>query len=341
MANPSTVIVDSGTFKASAIPQASHASNKLLATMSAGMPEWHTVGAATYREMSERGETLIPAPVYLPNAIDIAVPSRENGRTIPCRVLKPEGDASPKGIFLHFHPGGWVMMNEKSQDSTLKKFADATNLVAISVGYRLAPENPFPAGPEDCFDVAEWLIKNGNSEFGADLKFIGGESAGGHLSMLTVQHLLTHGDPTISHFPFKGLLLNYGAYDLSLPPSAINFRFEPKLIFDHESILHFVNAAIPDKSTNLKHPSISPLYFNFSSLSPDKKLPPAFFACGTQDPLLDDTLFMSVKWQTAGGETVTRIIPGAPHAYLGTPDGMYPGVPEAWVEMVDFVKARY
>ncbi|KAK2798888.1 hypothetical protein FQN51_007250 [Onygenales sp. PD_10] len=301
MANPSTVIVDSGTFKAGAIPQASHASNKLLATMSAGMPEWHT-------------------------------------------------------------------------DSTLKKFADATNLVAISVGYRLAPENPFPAGPEDCFDVAEWLIKNGNSEFGADLKFIGGEpqekdtgslngartlhfhcftfehisnikttnqSAGGHLSMLTVQHLLTHGDPTISHFPFKGLLLNYGAYDLSLPPSAINFRFEPKLIFDHESILYFVNAAIPDKSTNLKHPSISPLYFNFSSLSPDKKLPPAFFACGTQDPLLDDTLFMSVKWQTAGGETVTRIIPGAPHAYLGTPDGMYPGVPEAWVEMVEFVKARY
>ena len=45
----------------------------------------------------------------------------------------------------------------------------------ISIGYRLAPEHPYPQGPEDCFDAAEWLVDRAEAEFGAPLKFIGGE----------------------------------------------------------------------------------------------------------------------------------------------------------------------
>lgn len=47
--------------------------------------------------------------------------------------------------------------------------------MVVSVGYRLAPENPFPKGPEDCYDVAEWLIDNAKGKFGVDLQFVGGE----------------------------------------------------------------------------------------------------------------------------------------------------------------------
>ena len=66
-------------------------------------------------------------------------------------------------------------MSEKTSDPLLNFYAETTNCAVISVGYRLSPEYPFPAGPEDCFDVAEYLVKNGEKEYGGPLKFMGGE----------------------------------------------------------------------------------------------------------------------------------------------------------------------
>ena len=57
----------------------------------------------------------------------------------------------------------------------MKRIAEGANLAVISVGYRLAPEHPFPQGPEDCYDAAEWLVDNSQDKFGAPLKFAGGE----------------------------------------------------------------------------------------------------------------------------------------------------------------------
>lgn len=62
-----------------------------------------------------------------------------------------------------------------SQDTYLKYMADHYELTVFSVGYRLAPEHPWPAGGEDCYDAAEWLVKNGASVFGGELMFTGGE----------------------------------------------------------------------------------------------------------------------------------------------------------------------
>lgn len=66
-------------------------------------------------------------------------------------------------------------MDQTTSDPLLKLYADCSKCTVISVGYRLAPEHPFPAGPEDCYDVAEYLVKNGEKEFGGPLRFIGGE----------------------------------------------------------------------------------------------------------------------------------------------------------------------
>lgn len=59
----------------------------------------------------------------------------------------------------------------------IKNIADGSGVLVVSVGYRLAPENPFPAGNEDSYDVAEWLVDHGEKKFGAPLKFIGGDAS--------------------------------------------------------------------------------------------------------------------------------------------------------------------
>ena len=53
--------------------------------------------------------------------------------------------------------------------------ANGADALVISIGYRLAPEHPFPAGPDDCRDAADWLVDNAEKEFGAALQFIGGD----------------------------------------------------------------------------------------------------------------------------------------------------------------------
>jgi len=54
-------------------------------------------------------------------------------------------------------------------------YADSGDLAVLSVGYRLAPMHPYPAGPEDCIDIGEYLVKNSEREYGGPLRFIGGE----------------------------------------------------------------------------------------------------------------------------------------------------------------------
>ncbi|KIX10178.1 uncharacterized protein Z518_01259 [Rhinocladiella mackenziei CBS 650.93] len=287
---------------------------KLMDIMSKG-PKWYEVGAKRYREMRAAGETPLPKAVYLDSAEDITIPSRDAGRTIPCRILRPQNGKPVKAVFLHIHGGGWVLQDERSQDPYLQGIANQTGTLVFSVGYRLAPEHPFPAGPNDCYDAVEWLVDNAESKFGAPLGFIGGESAGGHCSMLTALHLLQSPVPKYASFRLKGLLLHFGCYSMVWMPRVYHFKRPEVLVLDRNLMDHFVEAFAPGITEEQKRdPSISPLYADLEPLR--GKLPPALFTCGTEDCLLDDTMFMSTKWLMAGGEAVIKILPGAPHGYI-------------------------
>jgi acetyl esterase/lipase len=126
------------------------------------------------------GETALPAPKLLPQAIDIKIPSRESGRDVPCRLVYPSSRSSEesrkncKGVAIEIHGGGWVLGDEKSTDERSQRYANVGDMAVISVGYRHAPEDPFPKGPEDCFDVADYLVDNAESQYGGPVRFIGG-----------------------------------------------------------------------------------------------------------------------------------------------------------------------
>jgi acetyl esterase/lipase len=309
-------IADPAIFSPSAISEKTNAFNKMLMQLMSGAPRWWEVGAQKYREMRATGQTPLPKATLLDSAITYSIPSRDSGRNLPCRILKPQNGKPVKSVFMHIHGGGWVLQDEMSQDVLLQDIADATGLLVISVGYRLAPEHPFPAGPQDCYDAAEWLVDNSEKELGAALGFVGGESAGGHLSVLVALHLLQSAQKQYSSFKLKGLLLHFGAYDLSWTPSVFNFNKPETLILDRDVMDHFIEVFLPGMTPDeKKHPSSSPLYANLMGL----KLPPALFTCGTEDCLLDDTMFMATKWMMAGGDTIVKIVPGGCHGYLMFP----------------------
>src|SRR4030095_5587975 len=71
----------------------------------------------------------------------------KEGNEILLRIIAP---AQPRGVYLHLHGGGWVLGGADMQDPMLERIADNTGQAIVAVEYRLAPEHPYPAGPDDC-----------------------------------------------------------------------------------------------------------------------------------------------------------------------------------------------
>ena len=289
--------------------------------------------------MRAAGETPLPKATYLDSAEDITIPSRDADRTITCRVLRPQNGKPVTGTFLHIHGGGWVLQDERSQDPVLQQLANNTGLVAVSVGYRLAPEHPFPAGPHDCYDAAEYLVAHATEQFGAPLSFVGGESAGGHLGMLVALHLLQHSDSRFSGFRFRGLLLHFGAFSFQWLPQVYNWNRDPCLVLDRDLMNHYRDAFLPGwTQKTVEDPKVSPLYADLEPLR--GRLPPALFTCGTEDCLLDDSIFMASKWRMAGAEAQMHIVPGVPHGYIMFPRDVKGARSDEGMQVVEDFVAR-
>ena len=129
----------------------------------------------------------------------------------------------------------------------------------------------YPAGPDDCEAAALWIIREGTKRFGTTKLAIGGESAGGHLSVVTLLRLRDKHKAT----PFSAAILNYGCFDLGMTPSARNWG-EEKLVLPTASIVGFRKCFLPP-GTDMSKPDVSPLYANLSGM------PPALFTVGTRE----------------------------------------------------------
>jgi acetyl esterase/lipase len=215
-------------------------------------------------------------------------------------------------------------------------YANECQLTAISVGYRLAPEHPHPAAVHDCIDAANYLAEHGRELYGAPLQFIAGESAGGCLALLCVFDFL-RSHP--SHH-LLGLILFYGYFDLALGlPSVTTSTKYP--MTNRAALERYCDAYLPViPESERRDASISPLYQDLPALLAKygAVLPPALFVCGSEDPLLDDTLLLSIKWNIAGGEAVVKVYPGAAHGFL-----IISGLPvadEAKSDALRFIRER-
>jgi acetyl esterase/lipase len=199
------------------------------------------------------------------------------------------------------------------------------DLAFVSVDYRLAPEHPYPAGPDDCEAAALWVLEHAERELGSDRLLIGGESAGAHLAACTLLRLRDRHD-AVDRFGAANLV--FGIYDLGGTPSQRGLTGRPDLL-TAEQIEYFADLFTPGRSVEERRdPDISPLYADLHGL------PPALFTVGADDHLVDDTLFMAARWALAGNETELHVYPESPHGCMGMPS-----VFEPWfATLTDFLR---
>ena len=299
-------MTDPTLFHDSAITPETAKLNEQMIQLLTGQPEWWIAGAEVLRAARRRGEGPFPAPVMSPRARTITITGRA-GNEIPLRVIAPD---NPRGIYLHIHGGGWVLGGADMQDPMLERIADNTGQAVVSVEYRLAPEHPYPAGPDDCEAAAAWLVQNGKREFGTDAITTGGESAGGHLAAVTILRMRDR----YGYTGFRGANLVYGAFDLSMTPSQRQFG-NTRLILRTVDMQQFYNAFLAT-SQDRRAPDISPLFADLKALCP------ALFSVGTKDALLDDTLFMHARWIAACNKAELEIYPGGAHGFTLFPNAL-------------------
>ncbi|RFC62643.1 alpha/beta hydrolase [Fulvimarina endophytica] len=306
---PVSLPIDPSAFDPARIPADLARLNEHLRAEHAKRPDTWSMPIDVVRKARLEGKGIFPFRDPDPDAETIAIEGGD-GRRIELRVLRPR-TREARGTFLHIHGGGWVFGNAAENDQRLRRLAEATGLVTVSVEYRLAPEHPFPAAGDDCFEAA--LFVSAGKVDGAPTRMlaIGGESAGAHLASLTLLRLR---DET-GRQPFAAALLVAGCYDLSMTPSVANFG-EERLVLNTRDVKTFASLAIPDES-RIADPVNSPLNADLAGL------PPAYFSCGTKDLLLDDTLFMAMRWAAAGNPCELVLTNGGCHVFevFGTASG--------------------
>jgi acetyl esterase len=308
--------LDPALFRPEAIDAETAAFNAQAAAVLKDQPHVSSRPAAETRAMREAGlgpwGPLVLSDMARERTID------GPGGTMRLRTFVPR---TVNGVYLHLHGGGWTLGAAHHADVILEQLANEGEVAVVSVDYRLAPEDPYPAGLDDCEAAAVWLAENAQKEFGSDRLTIGGESAGAHLSATTLLRMRDkHG-----FTGFRSANLTFGAFDLSGTPSQKSQK--PFLVLDTRAMAWFYDQFVPIERR--REPDVSPLYAELHNM------PPALFTVGTGDPLLDDSLFMYTRWIAAGNQAELAVYPGAVHGFVAFD---YPQARRARAQITDFLR---
>lgn len=156
-------------------------------------PSVHLLPLDTARKCVEREAAALGSGAAVAAVSDAQVgPER-----IPVRVYRPGSGTLPVVVYLH--GGGWVLGSIDTHDALCRALAHDSGAVVVSVGYRRAPEHPFPAAVEDAYAATRWVAERAG-ELGVDPARIavGGDSAGGNLAIAAALLARDRGGPAIA-----------------------------------------------------------------------------------------------------------------------------------------------
>lgn len=224
---------------------------------------------------------------------------------VPVRLYAPQSDGGlPLLVFLH--GGGWMLGDLETHDAMLRHIAAHGHCAVLGVGYRLAPEHPFPAGLDDCTQALAWARRKA-ADLGCDPERIalGGESAGANLTAAVTLRLREKGAPQ----PLFQLLI-HPASDFRFALPSLSAVEAPGISPDYMASCRDMYLAGAD----VGDPLASPL-----QAADHAGLAPAIVLTASEDPLRDDGEYYARALSEAGVETLMRRLPGMPHGFLFLP----------------------
>jgi acetyl esterase len=222
---------------------------------------------------------------------------------IPIRIYTPEG-SGPFPVLVFFHGGGWVICDLDSHDAPCRLLTNKAKCVTVSVDYRLAPENKFPAGVEDCFAATKWVAGNAKElNIDPERLAVGGDSAGGNLSAVISQLARDAGGPKIA---FQ--LLVYPATEAELDTQSHKMFTDYFLTKDD---IFWFWAHYLRGPADRKDPRIAPALAKTL-----KGLPPALIITAEFDPLRDEGEAYGEKLRKAGVPVTVSRYDGMIHGFF-------------------------
>ena len=251
---------------------------------------------------------------------------------LPARLYRPAPGPVPLVVYLH--GGGWTIGSLESHDRMCRRLADGSGAAVLAIGYRLAPEHPWPASVDDTVAALRW-VASGPAGLGPDglgpaptAVAVAGDSAGGTLAALGCLRLRDEDPPAL---PDLQVLL-YANTDLTGAQPSIREKATGWGL-DAATVRFFNSQWVPDQS-RWSDPAVSPLF------APDLSgLPGALVVSAEHDPLRDESEAYARRLREAGVEVESRREAGLIHGFM-TLDDVSPACAAAADRVAADLRAR-
>lgn len=267
--------------------------------LEAGPPLAELDVATARDQMRTRSRELWGSVEHVAHLANLTVPVHGG---LVARIYRPTLEHLPAVVY--FHGGGWVVGDIETHDGVCRRLANAARCAVISVGYRLAPEHPFPAAADDAIAAATWIHASAD-ELGVDQERISvvGDSAGGNLAAVAARHLSEQGLRLASQ------VLLYPVTDVRTDTASYEANADGPYL-TRADMQWYLGHYVRD-DTDLLDPDLAPL--RAIALS---GLPPGYVATCELDPLRDDGTAYADSLRAASVEVTLEEWSGMIHGFL-------------------------
>ena len=238
-----------------------------------------------------------------------------NNITVPVRVYTPTANPEKvdRPVIVYARGGGWVIATLDTYDASCRVLSEKCDAIVLSVDYRVAPENKFPAAHDDVYAVLQWALMDENAkQVGgtADKVAIVGESAGGNMAASScLQAKMVGGKQPLAQvliYPVTGTSTNTPSYTVNANAKPLN-----------KAMIPWFTEKYLGKVDDAQNKRIALLKATQDDLT---GLPPATIITASIDPLQSDGAMFADRLKSAGVKTVYRNYPQVTHEFFGMGD---------------------